>query len=168
MGIFKRRQPRWLINVPEPPREHLEAPILHANDLVRVIGTTSNQHLLRRIASRGWDHSRYARELHGRALEWAEANENPTWFRAALLRERGDPEAVSVYADGIGPVGRLSVADGRKYQAVMDEIRKRDSKAGCCPAFLTGGEFGKPFGAMLCLSAPEIVIAHLDDDDFSD
>ncbi|MGC9973827.1 MAG: HIRAN domain-containing protein [Gaiellaceae bacterium] len=104
------------------------------------------------------DLAEYAREV-------ARQGPEPKWFRAVLIREPGNPydsNAIAVYADRVGQVGHLSRDDALEYQQMFEALSARGCSVATCPAFLIGGTKQKPsFGVMLCLSAPERVIAEL-------
>jgi hypothetical protein len=89
------------------------------------------------------------------------------WFRAALIPEPGneyDLNAIAVYADAVGMVGYLSRDDAIDYQPVFAALKEQGCTVGACPAYLVGGEPGKPsYGAVLCLSGPDRVLRALDE-----
>jgi hypothetical protein len=138
---------------------------VHAGDVLSVVGESYRQDALRRI--KPTDPAPFLDELTGHAREVAERDSNGRWFRAALFREPDneyDENAIAVHADGVGHVGYLSRDDAIDYLPVFDALAARNVKVASCPAFLIGGEPGKPsYGVMLCLSSPDRVIRNLDE-----
>jgi hypothetical protein len=73
-----------------------------------------------------------------------------------------DANAIAVYADGVGLVGYLNRDDAIDYAPIFPELHKHGCNVGSCPAFLIGGEPGKPsFGVLLCLSSPDEIVRDL-------
>ena len=138
---------------------------LHASGLVEVVGESHRQETLKRLAARATDATPLLADLSGRARKVAEAEPHRRWFRAALIREKDnkyDRNAVAVYSDGVGLVGFLNPDDAIDYQPVFAALEKDGCKVGSCPAYLIGGEPGKPsYGVVLCLSSPERIIRDL-------
>jgi hypothetical protein len=155
MGLLTRLRPSRTYGA--------KALALHAEDLVEVVGESYRQDVLRRVVT--GDSSPYVDDLSGRARKIAET-EQRRWFRAALVCEPDneyDRNAVAVYADGVGRIGYLSRDDAADYQPVFRALRSRGCSTGSVPAFLIGGEPGKPsLGVLLCLSSPEKVIENLE------
>lgn len=136
---------------------------LCADDLVEVVGESHRQDVLRRVVT--GDSSPYVDDLSGWALKIAETEQH-RWFRAALVPEPDneyDDNAIAVYADGVGRIGYLSRDDAFEYQPVFIALRSKGYSVGSVPAFLIGGEPGKPsLGAMLCLSSAQKVIQDIE------
>jgi hypothetical protein len=150
----------------QKPSRTAEAMTLHASQLVEVVGESHRQGALTRVAASAGAAGPFLEDLSGRALKIAESELGKSWFRAVLVCEPGnkqDPNAVAVHADGVGLIGYLNRNDAIDYQPVFAALRARGCSAGSCPAFLIGGETGKPtFGVMLCLSSPEKIVIDLD------
>ena len=69
----------------------------------------------------------------------------------------------TISADGVGRIGYLSREAAAQYQPVFKALRSRGYAVGSVPAFLIGGEPGKPsLGVLLCLSSPQKVVKELD------
>ena len=157
MGLFSRVLDRR-------PSVKSTAMTLHAGGLVEVVGESHRQDVLRHVATQ--DSSEYLDDLSGRARRIAET-EQRRWFRAALVCEPDneyDRNAIAVYADGVGRVGYLSRDDAADYQPAFAALRSRGCSIGSVPAFLIGGEPGKPsLGVLLCLSSPQKVIKDLEE-----
>jgi hypothetical protein len=146
------------------PSRTASATSVHASQLVAVVGESYRQDALRRISGTG--SGPYLAELSGHALKRAQKpGPNERWFRAALFCERDneyDENAIAVHADGAGHIGYLSRDDAIEYQPVFAALEALGSSVAACPAFLIGGEPGKPsYGAMLCLSNPERIVRDL-------
>jgi hypothetical protein len=139
---------------------------VHAEGLVEVVGESYRQDVLRRIAVTGAAPFLDDLSGHARRIAQKEANSG-RWFRAALLRELNNPvdsNAIAVYADGVGRVGYLSRTDAIKYLPIFDALKRHGCDTASCPAFLIGGEPGKPsLGVMLCLSRPDRIVRDLDE-----
>lgn len=139
---------------------------LHASEIVEVVGESYRQEALARLALGYTDCSAYMSELTGYARARAKQDEDGRWFRALLLREPDnpvDPDAVAVHANGIGRIGYLNADDAVEYGPVFDALGRHGRTVGACPAMLIGGTPGKPnYGALLCLSSPQMVIQDLD------
>lgn len=148
-----------------PKARSAQAVTLHAGGLLAVVGESRTQDALRRVAARATDCAPYLDDLSGRARRVAESEPGRKWFRAVLVPEPGnkyDPNAISVYADGVGRIGYLSREDALDYQPVFAALRAQGAAVCTCPAMLTGGGPGKSsYGAVLCLSDPERVLADL-------
>lgn len=149
-----------------PPSYRAEAIALHASGMVGVVGESHRQEVLQRLAPHTTDCTPYIDELGGYPLRKARKDTRLRWFRAALVREpenKHDRNAIAVYADTVGRVGYLSRDDAIDYQPVFEAVLRRGSTVAACPAYLIGGERGKPsYGVVLCLSSPERVIADLE------
>jgi hypothetical protein len=141
----------------------VEAFSVHASELVEIVGESHQQDLLRRIEPTG--SAAFLEDLSGHARKVAERETHGRWFRAVLVREpdnEHDENAVAVHADGVGQVGYLSREDAISYQAVFEALASHGISVASCPAFLIGGEPGKPsYGVMLCLSSPERIVRDL-------
>jgi hypothetical protein len=137
---------------------------VHAGDLVEVVGESYRQDALRRVAAIATDGVPFLDELSGRPRKIAE-EEDRGWFRAVLVCDPSnehDRNAIAVHADGVGHIGYLSRDDAVDYQPVFAALAGRGYSVASCPAFLIGGEPGKPtYGALLCLSSPDRVIQDL-------
>jgi hypothetical protein len=157
MGLLDRLRGRTT------PRQ-TTAITVHAGDLVEVVGESYRQGALQRVAAITTDGVPFLDELSGRPRKIAE-EEDRRWFRAVLFCELGnehDPNAIAVHADGVGHIGYLSRDDAVDYQPVFAALAGRGYCVASCPAFLIGGEPGKPtYGALLCLSSPDRVIQDL-------
>jgi hypothetical protein len=140
---------------------------LHACDLVEVVGESHRQDALRRVAAIATGSGRFVGELSGRARKLADEKADGRWFRAVLICEKSnqfDSNAIAVHADGVGLLGYLGRDDAIDYQPVFRELERRGCRIGTCPAFLIGGEAGKPsYGVLLCLSSPERIISDLEE-----
>jgi hypothetical protein len=138
---------------------------LHASGFVEVVGESRRQNELRRVAKAASTARPFLEELSGQALSRAKYEDDRKWFRAVLLAEPHNPvdkKAIAVYADGVGQIGYLSRENARAYQRVFQELGRHGTSVGTCPAFLIGGEPGKPsYGAVLCLSSPRAVVLDL-------
>lgn len=138
---------------------------VHASQLVEVVGESHRQDVLRKLAGHTTGAEPFLDDLSGRARKVADEKTGGRWFRAALIHEQNneyDPNAVSVWADGVGLVGYLSRDDAVDYQPVFEALEAHGCKVASCPAFLIGGEPGKPsYGVMLCLSSPEKICSEL-------
>ena len=60
-----------------------------------------------------------------------------------------DENAIAVHAHGVGQVGYLSRDDAFDYLDVFDALETHGVSVASCPAFLIGGEPGKPFHGVL-------------------
>ena len=81
-------------------------------------------------------------------------------FRAALMLEPNNPvdaNAIAVYADGVGLVGYLNRDDAIDCAPIFPEVHKHGCNVGSCPAFLIGGEPGKPSGSRTSATCPFMV-----------
>ena len=140
---------------------------LHASGTVEVVGESYRQDVLRRLATTTTDCAPYLEELSGSALKQAQSDTTLRWFRAALVRESEneyDENAIAVYADAVGRVGYLNRDDAMDYQPVFAELQRHGCSIGGCPAFLIGGQPGKPsFGVILCLSEPDEIVRDLNE-----
>ncbi|RDI76060.1 hypothetical protein Gocc_0479 [Gaiella occulta] len=140
---------------------------VHAGGLVEVVGESHRQDVLKRLAGRTVGSATFLDDLSGRARKIAEEKRDGRWFRAALIHEKAneyDLNAISVWADGVGLVGYLSRDDAAEYQPMFAALRRHGCETASCPAFLIGGEPGKPsYGVMLCLSSPERIVSDLTD-----
>jgi hypothetical protein len=137
---------------------------LHAAGIVEVVGESYRQDVLQRVSEQTTGADAFLDELSGYARERAEEAPEGCWFRAELVREPtnpADPRAVAVHAAGVGQVGYLRRNVARTYAPVFDAIEALGGNAGSCPAFLIGGEHGKGYGVLLCLSAPDVVVRDL-------
>jgi hypothetical protein len=137
---------------------------LHASGIVEVVGESYRQDVLQRVAEQTTGADAFLDELSGYARERAEDAPNGRWFRAELVREPtnpADPRAVAVHAAGIGQVGYLRRNVARTYAPVFEAVEQLGGSAGSCPAFLVGGNEGKGYGVLLCLSAPDVVVRDL-------
>jgi hypothetical protein len=86
------------------PSQMMDALTLHAGGKVAVVGESHRQEALARVAREATGPEPYLGELKGRARSMAR-NPDRVWFRAALLREPGnpyDPNAIAVHATGVG------------------------------------------------------------------
>lgn len=136
---------------------------LHAAGIVEVVGESYRQNVLHQVAVRATSADAFLDELSGYARERAEDTPD-RWFRAELVREPtnpADPRAVAVHAAGVGQIGYLRRNVARTYAPVFAALERLGSSVGTCPAFLIGGEAGKGYGALLCLSAPDVVVRDL-------
>jgi hypothetical protein len=137
---------------------------LHAGALVHVVGESYRQEVLRSVATRTTDSSPFLVDVTGDPRRIAETELDKRWFRAVLVPEPSneyDRNAVAVHAEGVGQIGYLSREDALEYRPVIAALRNKGA-LGTCPAFLIGGTAGKPsYGAILCLSDPEQVLADL-------
>jgi hypothetical protein len=138
---------------------------LHAGGIVEVVGESYRQEALQQLAPRTTGPDQFLDELSGyareRAEDWPLGN---GWFRATLMPEPtnpADPYAVAVSAEGAGQVGYLRRNDARAYAPVFVALEAHGCRGGSCPAFLVGGEAGKSYGVLLCLSAPDVVVRDL-------
>lgn len=138
---------------------------VHASQLVKVVGESHRQDVLRKLAGRTSGSEPFLDDLSGRARKVADEKADGRWFRAALIHEKNneyDPNATSVWADGVGLVGYLSRDDAVDYQPVFEALDSHGCSVASCPAFLIGGEPGKPsYGVMLCLSSPDRICSEL-------
>jgi hypothetical protein len=159
MGILSR------LFQQRPPSRTETAMSVHASELVEVVGESYRQEQLRQVAKLATSPAVFVEDLAGRALKRAHADPSSRWFRAALIREpdnRKDPDAIAVYADGVGRIGYLSRGDAIAYQPIFDALRQHGCDVASCPAFLLGGEIDKPsYGVMLCLSSPKKIVEDL-------
>ena len=152
MRLFKQKASRTM-----------DAIALHAASTVDVVGEAYRQPALERVARAVTGPEPYLEELKGRARSRAKVP-NRHWFRAALLREPGnphDPNAIAVHATGVGLIGYLDRETAIDYRPVFDELARQSCSVGTCPAFLIGGRDGTSWGAVLCLSSPEAVVGDL-------
>ncbi|MGD0272456.1 MAG: hypothetical protein ABSB96_01790 [Gaiellaceae bacterium] len=149
-----------------------DAMIVHAGDLVEVVGESYYQDALRCVAAIATSPEPFLDELTGYARKAAEEDRGERWFRAALICEpdnKYDCNAIAIYAVGVGEVGQLSGKVGHlsrddaiEYQPVFEALSAHDCSVAACPAFLIGGTKEKPsYGVLLCLSTPERIIADL-------
>jgi len=161
MGLLDRLRGRT--GSPTSPSTSVKAVAVHASDLVEVVGESDRQDALRRITSTG--SSSFLADLSGYARKVAERDPNGRWFRAVLFREphnEYDENAIAVHADGVGQVGYLSRDDAISYRGVFEALATHGISVASCPAFLIGGEAGKPsYGVILCLSSPERIVRDL-------
>jgi hypothetical protein len=138
---------------------------LCAGDYVEVVGESYRQDTLKRLAARTTNCEAFLADLSGYAKRRAEQEQGNRWFRAALMLEPNNPvdeNAIAVYADGVGHVGYLNRDDAIDYAPIFPELNKHGCAVGSVPAFLIGGEPGKPFfGVLLCLSSPDEVVRDL-------
>jgi HIRAN domain-containing protein len=137
---------------------------LHAAGIVEVVGESYRQDVLQRLAAQATTADAFLDELSGYARERAEDAPEGRWFRAELVREPSnpaDPRAVAVHAAGVGQIGYLRRNVARTYAPVFAALETLGSSVGTCPAFLIGGEAEKGYGALLCLSAPDVVVRDL-------
>lgn len=144
------------------PSRIADARILHASQLVHVVGESFRQEAIHRISGTG--SGPYLSELSGRALKIGEKDSNKRWFRAVLFCERDneyDENAIAVHADGVGHVGYLSRDDATEYQPVFSALEALGASVAACPAFVTGAPEMPMSGVELCLSTPERVIRDL-------
>jgi hypothetical protein len=141
----------------------VEAFAVHASELVEIVGESHQQDALRRIEPTG--SASFLDDLSGYARKVAEREANGRWFRAVLVREPDNEHgenAIAVHADGVGRVGYLGSDDATSYQGVFEALATRGISVASCPAFLIGGESGKPsVGVVLCLSSPERIVRDL-------
>jgi hypothetical protein len=140
---------------------------VHASGLLEVVGESYRQDTLRRVAARATGPEPFLADLSGRARKIAETEPQRRWFRVALIREedsKHDRNAIAAYADGVGLIGYLSRDDAVDYQPIFATLSARGCSVASCPAFLIGGEPGKPsYGVMLCLSNPDTIVRDLDE-----
>jgi hypothetical protein len=138
---------------------------VHAGGLLEVVGESHRQDVLRRLALRTTTCDAFLEDLSGRARKVADEKHDGRWFRAALIREpknEWDSNAIGVWADAVGRVGYLGRDDAIDYQPIFTALEQHGCGVASCPAFLIGGEKGKPsFGVMLCLSSPDLICSDL-------
>ena len=134
---------------------------VNAGDLIEVVGESHRQDALRRLARVTTTSDGFVERLSGRARRLVDEDGDRRWFEARLEREPTNPvdsNAIKVSAEGIGLLGYLSRDDAIDYQVVFNELDRRGCSVATCPAFLIGGEPGKPsYGVLLCLSSPELI-----------
>lgn len=105
-----------------------------------IVGTSHRQQVLARIAG---ESLRKGEHVAFTALIVPEP-ENPH-----------DPNAISVTADGNGPIGYFARRDALRYKAMAQELIRRDA-IGVCEAFLTGGVNDRAtIGVRLEIEEPE-------------
>lgn len=141
----------------------LDALKLHAGRPLAIVGESYRQDVLKKVAARATDAAPFLADLTGRARQIAKEEPDRKWFRAALFREPEnphDPNAIAVHAAGYGHIGYLDRETALDYAPVFQELRRKGYTVGTCPAMLSGGG-EKHWGAVLCLSDPETVLADL-------
>ena len=129
-----------------------------------VVGESHRQETLAKVARIASTADPFLPDLKGMARGVARRETEPRWFRAALLREpdnQYDPHAVAVHAAGVGHVGYLDRDAAQDYGPVFEELARQGYAAGTCPAFLTGGDRGKSWGVVFCVSLPDVVLGDL-------
>ena len=152
------------VNEEPPDVRTLNACVVHAGGLLRVVGESYRQDALRELAARTTDASAFRDDLVDYAAEVAASEPNRRWFRAVLVREpenEQDPKAIAVYAESGRRLGYLSREDARAYGQVFESLDKRGYNAAACPAMLNGGDGGKSYGVVLAISAPGYVLNDL-------
>lgn len=158
MGLLSRL-------IGRPQSRTAAAMTVHAGALLPVVGESHRQDVLRRLSERTTLSTEFLEDLSGRARKLADEKADGRWFRAALIREPSnewDSNAIGVWADGVGMVGYLERDDAIDYQPIFDALERHGCNVASCPAFLIGGEPGKPsYGVMLCLSSPELICSEL-------
>ena len=164
--VDNRRMPGLLERLlGRPQSKNAAAMTVHASQIFSIVGESHCQEILRQLATRTTGCEPFLEELSGRAREVAEEKVGGRWFRAVLMREPSnefDPNAIGVWADGVGRVGYLSRDDAIDYAPIFDALERHGCAAASCPAFLIGGEPDKPsYGVMLCLSSAELICDEL-------
>jgi hypothetical protein len=152
------------VNEEPPDVRTLNACVVHAGGLLRVVGESYRQDALRELAARTTEASAFRDDLVDYAAEIAASEPNRRWFRAVLVREaenEQDPKAIAVYAESGRRLGYLSREDARAYGQVFESLDKRGYNAAACPAMLNGGGGGKNYGVVLAISAPGYVLNDL-------
>jgi hypothetical protein len=165
MGLLRRMLGR--AGEKSPDVRSLNACVVHAGGLLRVVGESYRQDTLYELAARTTDASAFRDDLVDYAAEVAANEPDRRWFMAVLVREpqnEQDPLAIAVHAAGGRRLAYLTREDARAYRQVFESLEKRGYDAAACPAILNGGD-DKSYGVVLAISAPGYVLKDLTADE---